>query len=148
MTSADERLHAAAAAGDAEALRAAFAEGAGVNARAEFGDTALNIAAERGHGDIVDLLIAAGADIENKGGADKTPLMNAAFAGNLAVVRRLLDAGARISDDLLRSLSLKVSILEENAEAGMVRPDAAAAWRDFLEGLVAERRKQDEQARN
>jgi ankyrin repeat protein len=143
MTGADARLRDAAAAGDVEALHAALADGADVNARGEFGDSALNFAAERGHGGIVDLLIAAGADIENKGGADKTPLMNAAFAGNLAIVRRLLGAGAKIGDDLLRSLSVKVSILEENADAGMVRPDAVEAWRSFLDGLIAERRRQD-----
>ncbi|MGD9966852.1 MAG: ankyrin repeat domain-containing protein [Hyphomonadaceae bacterium] len=143
MSDADHRLLTAAAAGDAAALHEALADGANVNARGEFDDSALNFAAERGHGEIVDLLIAAGADLENKGGADKTPLMNAAFAGNIAIVRRLLGAGARIGDDLLRGLSVKVSILEENAEAGMVRADAAKAWRDFFDGLIAERRKQD-----
>jgi hypothetical protein len=38
---------------------------------------------------------------------------------------------------------MKVSILEENAENGMVRPEAAEAWRGFLDSLIAERRKQD-----
>jgi ankyrin repeat protein len=143
MREADQRLRDSAAAGDANALHAALADGADVNGRGEFGDSALNYAAERGHADIVDLLIAAGADIENRGGADKTPLMNAAFAGNIGIVRRLLGAGARISDELLQGLSVKVSILEENAENGMVRQDAAAAWRSFLDGLLAERRNRE-----
>jgi hypothetical protein len=69
--------------------------------------------------------------------------MNAAFAGRTAIVRRLLASGARISDDLLNSLAMKVRILEENAESGMVRAEAAEAWRGFLDALVAERRKQD-----
>jgi len=144
----DAGLRDAAAAGDVGALQAALAEGADVNARGEFGDAALNLAAQNGHGEIVDLLIAAGADIENVGGADKTPLMHAAFAGNIFMVRKLLGAGARVSDDLLRGLSVKVAILEENAEAGQVRPDAAEAWRGFLDNLIAERRKQDDAGAN
>jgi ankyrin repeat protein len=137
------QLLAAAAAGDARAVLAELNAGAGVDARGEFGDTALNIAAEKGHADVVAVLLGAGADIENLGGADKTPLMNAAFAGNIAIVRLLLERGARISDDLLSSLQVKVSILEENAESGMVRADAAEAWRGFFDFMIAERKKQD-----
>jgi ankyrin repeat protein len=137
------KLLEAAAAGDAEAVLAALEAGAAVNTRGEFGDTALNIAAEKGHAGVVAVLLGAGADIENLGGADKTPLMNAAFAGNTGIVRHLLERGARVSDDLLSSLQVKVSILEENAEGGMVRPEAAEAWRGFLDAMIAERRKQD-----
>jgi ankyrin repeat protein len=137
------RLFDAAAAGDAEGALKALGDGADANERGPFGDTALNIAAENGHDGVVAVLLGAGADIENRGGADKTPLMNAAFAGRTAIVRRLLASGARISDDLLNSLAMKVRILEENAESGMVRAEAAEAWRGFLDALVAERRKQD-----
>ena len=137
------KLLEAAAAGDADAVLAALAAGASVNTRGEFGDTALNLAAEHGHAGVVSALLGAGADIENLGGADKTPLMNAAFAGHIPIVRQLLARGARISDDLLSSLQMKVSILEENAESGMVRPEAAEAWRNFLDGMIAERKKQD-----
>ena len=139
----DLDLRNAAAAGDADAVLAALKAGAGVNARGEYGDTALNLAAENGHDGVVSVLLGAGADIENLGGADKTPLMNAAFAGHVGIVRRLLARGARISDDLLSSLQTKVSILEENAEGGMVRPEAAESWRTFLDAMIAERRKQD-----
>jgi ankyrin repeat protein len=138
-----EKLRAAAAAGDAAAVTAALAAGADVNGRAEFGDTALNLAAGNGHAAIVAALLDAGAGIENLGGADKTPLMNAAFAGQAAVVRLLIARGARIGDDLLNSLAVKVGILEENAENGTVRPEAAEAWRGFLDAMLAERRKQD-----
>lgn len=137
------QLRAAAGAGDVAGVRAALDQGADINAGGEWGDTALNIAAENGHADVVAVLLGEGADIENLGGADKTPIMNAAFAGHVVVVRQLLAAGARISDDLLNSVAMKVRILEENAEEGMVRPEAAEAWRAFLDGLVAERRKQE-----
>ena len=138
MTSALEHLlWQAAREGNLSSLNDALSLGANVNARADFGDTALNIAAEAGHQDIVQRLLEVGANIENVGGADKTPLMNAAFAGHTQLVAWLLAQGARINTDLLSSLQLKVNILEENAEAGMVRPEAAEAWRSFLDYLVA-----------
>ena len=141
-----EKLRQAVASGDAEAVRAALAEGADVNARGDYGDAALNIAAEQGHEGLVTSLLASGADIETVGGADKTPIMNAAFAGHVNIVRVLLAKGARVSDDLLNSIATKIAILEENAENGMVRPDAVGAWRNFLDALIAERKKQDQRA--
>lgn len=137
MSPLDETLQKAAGAGDLEGVNSALAQGADVNARGEYGDTALNVAAEHGQAAIVERLLAAGADLENLGGAAKTPLMNAAFAGQVKIVQLLLDQGARISYDLISSLGLKVNILEENAEAGMVNPAAAEAWRNFLEFMVA-----------
>jgi ankyrin repeat protein len=133
----------AAAAGDIEGVRRALADGAPVNRRGAFGDTALNIAADAGKADIVELLLKSGADVENLGGADKTPVMSAAFAGRIPVVRLLVAAGARITDDLLDSISLKIDILEANAENGMVREEAVENWRKFLHALVQERAKQD-----
>src|SRR5262245_18107660 len=102
----------AASAGNAEAVLEALAAGADVNARGEFGDSALNLAAENDHDGVVSVLLGAGADTENLGRADKTQLTNAAFAGHIAIVRQLLARGARISNDLLSSLSMKVSILQ------------------------------------
>ncbi|MFQ5569241.1 MAG: ankyrin repeat domain-containing protein [Rhodothermales bacterium] len=134
----DQQLRQAASEGNLNTVNEALTEGADVNARGDFGDTALNLAAEYGHDHIVERLLEAGADIENLGGADKTPLMNAAFAGQVKVVELLLSQGARINRDLLSSMQMKVSILEENAEAGMVNPAAAEAWRGFL-GFMVER---------
>ena len=141
----DQQLWQAASSGRLEAINDALGQGAQINARNDYGDTALNLAAENGHTDVVARLLAAGADIENLGGADKTPLMNAAFAGQSKVVELLLEKGARINRDLLSSLQLKVEILEENAEAGMVIPAAAAAWRKFLEFMVEKWREQNPQ---
>lgn len=142
------KLHDAAASGDAEGVLSALASGADVNTRGEYGDTALNIAAEHGHDAVVSVLLGAGANIENSGGADKTPLMNASLAGHINIVRALLGRGARISDDLLNSLAMKVDILEENAAAGMVLPKAAAAWRGFLDWMIARRQEQDAKPAN
>jgi ankyrin repeat protein len=139
----EHQLRQAASAGNLEALNQALSQGAQVNARDEFGDTALNLAAEYGQLEVVERLLAAGADLENLGGADKTPLMNATFAGHSKVVQLLLNRGARINRDLLSSLQLKVSILEENADLGMVNPAAAEAWRRFLDFMVETWRQQN-----
>ena len=131
--------------GDLNAVNSILGEGAQVNAQGSFGDTALNLAAENGHVAVVERLLEAGADIENLGGADKTPLMNATFAGHTRIVQLLLQKGARISHDLLSSLQLKVNILEENAEEGMVNPAAAEAWRKFLDYMIEKWKEQNPQ---
>ena len=139
----DDSLLKATHTGDAAAVAAALAGGCDINTRGDYGNSALNIAASNGFTEIAQLLIDKGADVENVGGADLTPLMNAAVAGNIAIVRMLLAKGARVTDDLLMSVQTKVNILDENTELGMVRPEAAQAWRQFLDFLVAERKKQD-----
>lgn len=139
----EQQLLQAASNGNLSGVIAALEKGAGVGARGEFGDTALNEAAEYGHLEVAKRLVEAGADIENKGGADKTPIMNAVFAGHVEVVKFLLEKGARVSDDLLSSVQLKINILEENAEAGMVNPEAAKAWKGFFNYLIAARLRQD-----
>ena len=141
---ADQQLWRAARDGDLAGVEAALDAGAQVNARGEYGDSALNLAAEYGHLDVVLRLLAAGADIENLGGADKTPLMCAAFAGQVPVARKLLDHGARINHDLMSSLQLKVNILRENAEDGMVLPQAVEVWQGFLDYMIASWKYQQE----
>lgn len=143
MPSPDEALRRAVGDNDVAAVEAALAAGADPNARAEYGDTALNVAAGSGERGIVERLLDAGADIENRGGADLTPLMNAALGGHVDVTRLLLDRGARVDRGLLSSLQMKVGILEENAEAGMVLPSAAEAWRGFLEFLIGKWKEQN-----
>jgi len=143
-TPLDQQLWRAARDGDLEAVNAALAAGAQVNARGDYGDAALNLAAENGHLEVTLRLLAAGANIENVGGADKTPLMNAAFAGQVQVVRKLLDHGAIINRDLMSSLQLKVNILRENAEDGMVLPAAVEAWQGFLDYMIASWKYQQE----
>jgi ankyrin repeat protein len=139
-TEADQQLLRAASAGNLSEVEAALQKQANVNAREEFGDTALNHAAGNGHVEVVKRLLEAGADIENKGGADLTPLMNAALvrepsAAYFDIVQLLLDRGALVSQDLLSSVQLRINILEENADAGMVNPEAVEAWTWFLKFL-------------
>jgi ankyrin repeat protein len=142
-TPLDLELIKAAAAGDLAGVGTLLERGANVNAEDDVRNSALNEAAHAGHAAVAERLLVAGADLEHKGGADLTPLMNAAVTGHVDVVRLLLSKGARVSNDLLSTIQLKVNILEENAESGMVYPEAAASWRKFMEFLVAERIFQD-----
>lgn len=129
--------------GDLDIVQAALIAGAPIDAKAQFGDTALNLAAEFGHLAVVEHLLEAGADVQNVGGADKTPVMNAAFSGNLEIVKLLLDKGAKITNDLLSSVQMKVRIFAEQADSGFVRPEAVSAWKGFLDYLVGQRMAQD-----
>ena len=135
-TQIDQQLWQAARDGSVENMIKALNQGADINSRGEYGDTALNLAAENGHAEAVERLMELGANIENLGGADKTPLMNASFAGHIPIVQSLLNKGARINTDLLSSLQMKVNILEENAENGMVLQSGVDAWRGFLEFMI------------
>ncbi len=141
LSAADKKLLKFAAEGDPGGVGEALAKGADVNARGEFGDGALNLTAKQGHVEVAERLLDAGADIENLGTADMTPLMNAALDGHIALVRVLVEKGAAISNDLLQSVQMKVNIFEENVEAGMVQPEAAEAWRQFLEYLIEARQE-------
>jgi ankyrin repeat protein len=120
-------LHIAALAGDLAKVKALIEEGANVNAKNMWGETALHYAAEKGHKEVVELLIAKGADINagriealqyamdnghtevaiiliNKGASVNpktksgwTPLHNAAYGGYKQVVEILLAKGAYVN---------------------------------------------------
>ncbi|MBN1253589.1 MAG: ankyrin repeat domain-containing protein [Bacteroidales bacterium] len=114
-----------------------------IETKDDFGDTALNKACDQGHFDIVKLLIERGANINNLGGADLSPIMNAATNGYFEITQYLIEKGAEISNDLLSAIQMKVNILEENAEMGMVNPEGAKAWKQFLEYLISKRKEQE-----
>jgi serine/threonine protein kinase len=91
----------AAASGDMDKLKRAFADGSDVNARGGDGLTALQWAARNGHPAAVNELIAAKANVhvEARGGpiSGNTALDFAAFdSGNVEVIRALIVAGAAV----------------------------------------------------
>lgn len=144
MMTANSDLLKACSDGNLDAVGRALEAGANVNARDEYNNTGLNWAAMLGHLEVVKRLLEAGADIENKGsGGGLTPLVNAASHGSFAVAQLLLDYGARVTDDLISVLQTKVSILEENAEAGMVTAEGVRAWKQAFEFFVTQRLKQE-----
>ena len=80
--------------GDREAVRAALARKADVNAAQIDGSTALHWAAERDDLDMADQLIRAGARVSARTREGITPLQLAATNGSASMIDRLLKAGA------------------------------------------------------
>lgn len=90
-----EQLLNAARKGDAQAVKAALAKGADVNAKTEYGATALSFATDRGHIEVIKVLLDNGADVNVKDTFyQATPLIWAAQKGHVEVLKLLLDKGA------------------------------------------------------
>ena len=92
--SRDERLRIAAYKGDSEESSQLIAEGAEIDAKNEYGNTALMIAAIEGHLEIVKALLAGGADVNARTTGGVTALFAAESGGHTAVVEILKRAGA------------------------------------------------------
>jgi ankyrin repeat protein len=80
--------------GDREAVRAAIAKKADVNAAQVDGTTALHWAAEQDDVEMADLLIKGGARVTARTREGVTPLQLAAVNGSAPMIDRLLKAGA------------------------------------------------------
>ena len=92
----DPRLVAAAAARDADGVRALLAAGIHPDTPRADGATALLWAAHRDDRRLVDLLLEAGADVNAADDHGVTPLQRAAENASPAMVDRLLSAGADV----------------------------------------------------
>ena len=86
--------------GDHQALRAAIARKAAVNAPQADGSTALHWAVEREDLEAADLLIAAGARVAARTREGVTPIQLAAVNGSAALLERLVRAGADVNAPL------------------------------------------------
>jgi ankyrin repeat protein len=84
----NDDLIAAAKKGDVEAVKSLIAKGADVNARTNYGATALHFAADRGHLEVIKALVEAGADVNAKDNFYKMPPLS------MAVMRRHKDVVA------------------------------------------------------
>ena len=146
--SKDKALFQAVSSGKLDEVKAALAKGANVNAKDEEGESALNRAADEGHFEIVKSLVENGADLNNKGTNDKTPLMYAIYSrepkeSHNAIIPYLVGKRAEVSNDLMMRVKIKVDILKENTERGMVLPEAAEAWERLFSYLKVARARQD-----
>jgi outer membrane protein assembly factor BamB len=99
---ANEDFWAAARKGDVEAVKALLAKGTDVNAKTEYGATALSFASDKGHVEVVKALLAAKADPNVKDTFYKTtPIAWALAKGHAEIARLLVEAGAEDADTAL-----------------------------------------------
>ncbi|MPT15727.1 MAG: ankyrin repeat domain-containing protein [Microbacterium sp.] len=94
MTDATSDLLAAAAAGDADAVRRALDAGADIEARGDGGMTPLITATKANHVDAARLLIEAGADVNAKDDIQDSAYLYAGARGHDGILRMTLAHGA------------------------------------------------------
>jgi outer membrane protein assembly factor BamB len=100
----EEALWAAARKGDAAAVNEMLEKGVNVNARTQYGATALSFACDKGHVEVVKLLLAHKADVNVKDTFYKsTPLDWALGHENKQIIRLLVEAGAKGDAALLHA---------------------------------------------
>jgi hypothetical protein len=101
---ANEEFFAAARKGDVAAVKAFLDKGTDVNAKTQYGATALAYAAEKGHVEMVRLLVERGADVNVKDSFyGEAPIGWACSKGHTEIVKILLDKGARGAERALMS---------------------------------------------
>lgn len=114
-------LHIAAIHAEAEICNLLIAAGADIEARDNFGETALGWAALRKpRAQIVKLLLQAGADPDGKFKGGVTPLMRAAEEGSCVAAEALAQAGANLNVQNDAG-STALHIAAEKGDSGMVR---------------------------
>ncbi|GAA2214409.1 ankyrin repeat domain-containing protein [Nonomuraea monospora] len=89
----DEELLAAAARGDAAAVRDALSSGADIEARDDRRRTALLLAAAADHVEAAEVLVKAGADPNAQDARQDTPWLVTGVTGSVAMLHALLPAG-------------------------------------------------------
>jgi len=107
--------------GDREAVRAAIARKADVNAPQVDGTTALHWAAERDDLDLADLLINAGARTTARTREGVTPLQLAAVNGSESMIDRLLKAGADANAPLSAVGDTALMLAARTGKTGAIR---------------------------
>ena len=85
------------ASGNTQKVEAAINDGANVNAKNEYGTTALMEAAENGHTNVAELLIENGVDVNAKDDDDWTALMWATLKGYTEVAELLINHDANVN---------------------------------------------------
>jgi Ankyrin repeats (3 copies) len=122
----NEELFAAARKGDVAAVKALLDKGADVNAKTNYGATALSYACDKGHVEVVRLLIERGADVNVKDTFyGEVPLGWALSHGHVGVVKLLIEHGAQGKERALieGADSGNVEIVKFALDKGDLKPE-------------------------
>jgi ankyrin repeat protein len=107
--------------GDREAVRAALARGADVNAAQVDGTTALHWAVERDDVEMADLLLDARARVGARTREGVTPLQLAATNGSAVMIARLIRAGAEVNAPLTPSGDTALMLAARTGKSDAIR---------------------------
>jgi ankyrin repeat protein len=102
----------------------------------------LCIACANGNIDLVKNLIDKGTDVNKKDSSNLTPIMHAALIGNKAMITLLVEHGAKISYALLGIVKARTNSVEKEVLSGREDPYEVTLWRNLLDFLVQEGKKQ------
>lgn len=119
-------LHEAARRGDIATVRILLDAGVPVDAKSEYGATALSFACDKGRTEVVMLLIERGADVKVEDTFYKaTPITWAASNGHAAVVKLLVEAGADPAAALGMAVQGdKLEVVRAVLDSGRVKPES------------------------
>ena len=124
----DISIHAAAKAGNVEAVKQLLAAGADVELKCvNCGGTVLGHAAINGHKELAELLIAKGADVNTKNKDSTTPLHQASLGGRKEVVELLIANGADVNAKVVSGTKQGLTPLDAANETN--HPETAALLR-------------------
>src|SRR5688572_1391149 len=122
----NDEFFAAARKGDAAAVKAFLDKGTDVNAKTQYGATALAYACDKGHVEVVKLLLERGADPDVRDSFyNATPMSWAAPKGFTEIVKLLLDKGSKQKDMALITGAGEgfVEIVKVVLEKGDLKPE-------------------------
>jgi ankyrin repeat protein len=105
-------------------------------------DALLLLACAQGRRELAKGLIESGYDVNQKDNAGFTPIMRAATNGHKPVVELLISYGAKINLQLLSLIKNKINRLKHDAKNGKADPYSIACWKNFLDYLMKEGKKQ------
>jgi ankyrin repeat protein len=105
-------------------------------------ETPLSLACSQGKFYLVKSLMDRGYDINQKDYLNYTPIIRAAINGHINIVKLLISYGAKINYELLCLIKGKIELMEEGVKSGAEDPYTVASWKNFLDFLIQEGKKQ------
>jgi hypothetical protein len=119
-------LHEAARRGDLATVRTLLDAGVPVDAKSEYGATALSFACDKGHTEVVKLLLERGADVNVADSFyEATPVVWAASNGHAEVVKLLVAAGVDPAGAIGMAVQRdNVEVVRAVLDSGKVKPES------------------------